>query len=79
MNQINYFLQPQNPRQRQYEALKAFYCDKLSTNEIVEKFGLSKLYFNKLKHQFSQYLENGVNPFFEQKRRDLNSVEQIKH
>src|SRR3990167_466786 len=68
MNPINYFTQPENSRQRQYEALKAFYCDKLPSDEVVEKFGFSRLYFNKLRHQFIKNLEHEINPFFEDKK-----------
>lgn len=68
MSQETYFSNPENSRQRQYEALKAFYYDKLSSHDVAEKFGLSKLYFNKLKHQFTKDLAQGINPFFEQKK-----------
>ena len=68
MNQMNYFLNSENPRQRQYEALRAFYYDKLPSVEVVKKFGFSKAYFDKLKHQFTKALDQGVNPFFELKK-----------
>jgi Transposase DDE domain len=68
MNQVNYFLNSENPRQRQYEALRAFYCDNLPTVDVVKKFGFSKAYFDKLKHQFKQALDQGINPFFEHKK-----------
>jgi hypothetical protein len=61
---MNYFLNAENPRQRQYEALRAFYCDKLSATDVMERFGFSKMYFDKLKYQFTKDLAQGINPFF---------------
>jgi hypothetical protein len=68
MNQMNFFLNAENPRQRQYEALRAFYCDKLSATDVMERFGFSKMYFDKLKYQFTKALAQGINPFFEHKK-----------
>jgi hypothetical protein len=83
MNPTTYFTDPKNPRQRQYEALKAFFCKQMSVQEIVQNFGFSPLYFKKLKNQFAKELDNGNNPFFEQnktgpkKRRTEQSVVEI--
>src|SRR3990167_4167210 len=68
MNQVNYFLNSENPRQRQYEALRSCYCDKLSSADAAKKFGFSKAYLDKLKHQFTRDLSQGINPFFEHKK-----------
>src|SRR5579872_6352919 len=68
MNQKDFFLNSDNSRQRQYEALRAFYCDDLPIIEIMKKFGFSKQYFNKLKHQFNKDLSQSVNPYFEEKK-----------
>lgn len=68
MNPMTYFTQPENPTQRHYEALKAFFCDKLSIQEVSNTFGLSELYFKKLRNQFTQALKKGINPFFEHKK-----------
>jgi len=37
----NYFLQPTNPCQRKYEALRALFVDNLSPKEVSAKFGYS--------------------------------------
>jgi transposase len=68
MNQKNFFLNPENSHQRQYEALKAFFCDGLSIPEITQRFGFSKHYFNKLKYQFNKDLAQKINPYFEDKK-----------
>ncbi|HLB43124.1 MAG TPA: hypothetical protein VJN02_09840, partial [Gammaproteobacteria bacterium] len=47
-------LNSENPRQRQYEALRSCYCDKLSSADAAKKFGFSKAYLDKLKHQFTR-------------------------
>jgi hypothetical protein len=68
MNQKNFFLNFENSRQRQYEALRSFYCDDLPLIEITKRFGFSKHYFNKLKHQFNKDLAQRINPYFEDKK-----------
>ena len=54
--------------QRQYEALKALFCENLSVEETAKKFGFALSYFKKLKNQFAKELDNGNNPFFELKK-----------
>jgi hypothetical protein len=68
MSSINYFTQPKNSTHRQYEALRAFFCDQLSVQEVARKFGLSSLYFKKLKNQFIKEFNKGGNPFFPEKK-----------
>lgn len=55
-NHRNFFLTPNNPIQKRYEALRAFYVDQLAPSEIAQRFGWSKKYFNKIKSQFHQAL-----------------------
>jgi hypothetical protein len=68
MTPAAYFTNPTNPMQRQYEALKACFCDASAEQEIAERFGFSPSYLRKLRGQFTKELERGRNPFFEQKK-----------
>ncbi len=51
-NYSQFFLQPANSTHRQYEALRAFFVDNLSSSEIAERFGYSTESFRVLCHQF---------------------------
>ena len=64
MNPNNYFLHPTCATQRQYEALKAFYIEGLSVEEVASKFGFTPSYFKKIRSNFKKKLKQGVNPFF---------------
>jgi len=55
-----YFRDPDSPRQRQYEALRAYYCEKLPSDEVARMFGYSPGSFRQLCHQF----RNTANPEF---------------
>jgi hypothetical protein len=55
------FLQPANATQRQYEALRAFFVDKLPSKEAARRFGYSPGSFRVLAHHFRQ---NPSRPFF---------------
>ena len=46
MNVVEFFSSPQNSRQKQYEALRAFYLEKQSASTVAERFGytLSSFY-----------------------------------
>jgi hypothetical protein len=68
MDPIEYFKKPLLPDHRNYEALKAFYCDGLDPAEIAAKYRLSPAYFKKLRHIFLQNLKKEINPFFSKKR-----------
>ncbi|CAG0971970.1 hypothetical protein ARNL5_01760 [Anaerolineae bacterium] len=48
------FLQPANATQRQYEALRAFFVDKLPSKEAARRFGYSAGSFRVLVHHFRQ-------------------------
>ena len=58
MNQINtlpnqnFFLSPQFPMQRQYEALRAFFVDEEPSGDVARRFGYSLGAFRVLCHQF---------------------------
>ncbi|GFP20204.1 hypothetical protein HKBW3S03_01705, partial [Candidatus Hakubella thermalkaliphila] len=55
------FLEPSNSTHRQYEALRAYFVDKLSSKEAASRFGYSRGSFRVLVHQFRQ---NPHRPFF---------------
>ena len=49
-----FFLQPKNSTHRQYEALRAYFVEGLSSNEAARRFGYSPGSFRVLCHQFRQ-------------------------
>lgn len=58
----NYFLKPEHPFHRQYEAIRAFYVEKKTAKQVAAQFGFSEKYFNKLRCYFHQTLEQGQMP-----------------
>lgn len=84
MEPTEFFSHPSCARQRQYEALKAFYHERLSAAEAAARFGFSVSYFKKLRVEFVRSLRQGLNPFFvepktgpKQRRSSDELVEQI--
>ena len=59
-----FFNKPINTEQKRYEALRAFYIDKLSAKQVAEKFGFTTAYFKKLQYQYTAEIKKGHNPFF---------------
>lgn len=47
-----YFAHPQSPGQKQYEALRAFYIDRLPAKVVADRFGYTVASFNALRHKF---------------------------
>ena len=47
-----FFLHPQTPGQKQYEALRAFYVEKLPARVVADRFGYTAASFNALRHKF---------------------------
>ena len=47
-----FFLEPSSPRQRQYEALRAYFIDECSSEDAARQFGYSPGAFRVLCHQF---------------------------
>lgn len=64
------FLQPATTAQRQYEALRAFVVDNLSSREAARRFGYSPGSFRILVHRFRQEPDR---PFFLPDRRATNA------
>jgi len=50
--QAQFFLAPQSPLHRQYEALRAYFLDELSSTEVARRFDYSPGAFRVLCHQF---------------------------
>jgi hypothetical protein len=47
-----FFSEPSSPRQRQYDALRAYFLDKLPSAEVARRFGYSPGFFRVLCHKF---------------------------
>ena len=54
MDLAQVFLVPQNSTQRQYEALRAYFIDRLSGPAVARRFGYTLGSFQQLVHQFRQ-------------------------
>src|SRR6202140_1743851 len=59
----NFFLSPQFPMQRQYEALRAFLVDEEPSGDVARRFGYSPAAFRVLCHQFRHDPEKRVSFF----------------
>lgn len=74
-NHREFFVTPRNPTHKLYEALRAFYVDRLSAADVARKFGWSTRYFNKLRSQFHRAVATGNPPhFFLEKTRGPTAV-----
>lgn len=52
INEARFFLEPERSRQRQYEALRAYFVEQLPTKDVASRFGFSSGAFRVLCHQF---------------------------
>lgn len=84
VEQKDFFNNPTTTAGRHYEALRAFYVEEEPAKEVAQRFQLSVAYFKKLRSEFTQILQQSLNPFFQpkktgpQKRRiELNIIERI--
>src|SRR5262249_34139338 len=50
--QARFFLAPESPLQRQYEALRAYYVEGLPSHQVARRFGYTPGSFRVLCHQF---------------------------
>jgi hypothetical protein len=66
----DYFLVPKDPRQRQYEAFRAFYAEGLPSDTVARRFGYNPASFRVLCHRFRRLREP---EFFVQPRRGPQS------
>jgi len=61
----NFFLEPQSPSHRQYEALRAFFVERQSLAEVAARYGYKPAAFNVMISRFrSQIRRHDVPPFF---------------
>ncbi len=56
MNAPRYFRHPQDPGQRQYEALRASFLDRLPAKLVAQRFQMTPGYVHLLRHRFRQGL-----------------------
>jgi hypothetical protein len=68
----NFFLSPQFPLQRQYEALRAFLVDEEPSADVARRFGYSPGFFRVLCHQFRHDPQKRAS-FFRQPQRGPQS------
>ncbi|MCP4258953.1 MAG: hypothetical protein GY774_15830 [Planctomycetes bacterium] len=80
-DEAGFFLEPQHPKQRQYEALRAYFIDHLPAKEVAERFGYTSGAFHVLCHKFRHdpqrtfFVETQRGPKFSPKRdRSRNRV-----
>lgn len=64
MKPKHFFSHPEQPRHRQYEALRAFYLQGLSATQAAELFNFTPAYFKNLRVEFAQQLRNDCIPDF---------------
>jgi len=69
----NFFLAPQFPLQRQYEALRAYFVDEEASADVARRFGYSAGAFRVLCHQFRHDPEKRAS-FFRQPQRGPQST-----
>jgi hypothetical protein len=69
----NFFLSPQFPLQRQYEALRAFFVDEEPSADVARRFGYSVGAFRVLCHQF-RHNPDKRSSFFRQPQRGPQSA-----
>jgi predicted DNA-binding protein YlxM (UPF0122 family) len=58
MDVFNFFMLPTNPLQKQYEALRAFFIDQLTADEVAKKFHYKRSTVYSLTRDFSRKLKN---------------------
>lgn len=61
MTPANFFKKPTNPRHQQYEALRAFFVDKLTAEEVAKQFGYTKSTVYSLTRDFQSSLKSDDN------------------
>src|ERR1700681_3710365 len=65
------FVEPSNPTHRQYEALRAFFVDRLPAQDAAKRFGYSYGSFRVLCHEFRQ---NPQREFFQRPQKGPRSA-----
>lgn len=57
-NDARFFLEPQHPLQRQYEALRTYFVEKIPSDTVARNFGYTPGSFRQLCHQFRHEWDN---------------------
>ena len=75
----DFFLKPITIAQKQYEALRLFFVDKIPAAEVAKKFGYTTRGFNTITSDFRKDLKNGLAPqlFFADKKKGRKRPEFI--
>ena len=66
INEVRFFLEPDHPKQRQYEALRAYFVEQCLAKDVAARFGYSPGAFHVLCNQFRR--DSDKNFFVETKR-----------
>ena len=79
MNVSDFFLKPNTIAQKQYEALRLFFVDKVPATEVAKKFGYTLRGFNTITSDFRKNLKNGLAAelFFADKKKGRKRPENI--
>ena len=73
-NEARFFLEPEQPKQRQYEALRAYFVENLPAKDVAARFGYTPGAFHVLCHKFRKdserkyFLETKRGPKYSPKR-----------
>ena len=78
MNEKNYFLVPTSTKQKQYEALRAYFVDELSAKEVANKFGYTFRAFTSLVADFRKQRKEKIKKeiFFQVKKLGRKEMQQ---
>lgn len=57
-----FFSQPSQPYQRQYEALRAVFVEGQAQNEVAQEFGFEYSSLRQLVYEFRQYCSHSAEP-----------------
>ncbi|MFO7744452.1 MAG: transposase [Psychroflexus sp.] len=78
MNEKDYFLTPTSTKQKQYEALRAYFVDELSATEAANKFGYTFRAFTSLVADFRKHRkdEPNIEKFFQIKKAGRKEMQQ---
>ncbi len=83
MDSKQFFLEPENIIQKQYEALRAFYTGELTAQEAAEKYGYKLSSFYSLSRDFKKKLEfEGAQQFFVTRsvgRKPMDNMDEIQN
>lgn len=81
MDPLQFFQQPATTKQRQYEALRAFFVEKQSADSISQRFGYTTSSFYSLVRDFKKQVASDHDPFFydlKQGRKPMDSSGELQ-